>query len=103
MKPHPIADGLLLPTAKHIVRVMIEEEYVNKLNNMYISLDTVHMRIADISSDILDQMIQEMKSSTLPIFSIQLDESKDVENGSFIGKSTKFNGNIFVACAYMVM
>ncbi|KII66563.1 hypothetical protein RF11_16025 [Thelohanellus kitauei] len=61
---------------------MIGKEYVNKLNGMKISLDTLHRRIADISADILDQMIQEMKSSTLPIFSIQLDESTNVENGS---------------------
>ncbi|KII61409.1 hypothetical protein RF11_12824 [Thelohanellus kitauei] len=60
---------------------MIGDEYVNKLNGMYTSLDTVDRRIADISADILDQMIQEMKSSTLPIFSILLDESTDVENG----------------------
>ncbi|KII71458.1 Zinc finger BED domain-containing protein 5 [Thelohanellus kitauei] len=82
MKPHPIADGLLLPTHKTIIRIMIEEEYVNKLNVMYISLDRVHRRIADVSADILDIMIQEMKPSILPIFSIKLDESTDVENGS---------------------
>ncbi|KII64664.1 hypothetical protein RF11_06597 [Thelohanellus kitauei] len=48
---------------------------------MYISIDTVHMVIVDIATDILDQMIQEMKSSTLSIFSIQYDESTDFENG----------------------
>ncbi|KII60323.1 hypothetical protein RF11_15356 [Thelohanellus kitauei] len=82
MKNHSKADELLLATAKHIVLFMIGEEYVNKLNGMYISLDTVHTRIADVSADILDKMIQEMKSSILPIFSIKLDESTDVENGS---------------------
>ncbi|KII73947.1 hypothetical protein RF11_08270 [Thelohanellus kitauei] len=51
---------------------------------MYISIDTVHRRIADISTDILDQMIQKIKSSTLPILSIQLDESTDVENRSHL-------------------
>ncbi|KII62156.1 Protein ZBED8 [Thelohanellus kitauei] len=82
MKPHTKADELLLSTAKYIVGVMIGEEYVKKLNGIYISLDAVFRRIADIFADILDQMIQEMKSSTLPIFGIQLDESTDVENGS---------------------
>ncbi|KII68268.1 Protein ZBED8 [Thelohanellus kitauei] len=79
MKPNTIADELLFQTAKHIVRVMIGEEYVNKLNCTYISLDTLHGRIADISADILDQIIQVMKSSTLAIISIQLDESTDLE------------------------
>ncbi|KII70406.1 Protein ZBED8 [Thelohanellus kitauei] len=82
MKPHTIADEVLFHTAKHIVRVVIGEEYVNKFNWIYISLDAVHRRIADISADILDQMIQDMKSSTLEIFSIRLDVSTNVENCS---------------------
>ncbi|KII60771.1 SCAN domain-containing protein 3 [Thelohanellus kitauei] len=61
---------------------MIGEECVNKLNGMYISLDTIYRRIDDTSADTLDQTIQEMKSSTLPIFSIELDEYTEVENGS---------------------
>ncbi|KII66221.1 hypothetical protein RF11_14743 [Thelohanellus kitauei] len=48
MTPNPKPDGLLLPTAKHIFGVMIGEEYVNKLKGMYISLDSVHRRRADI-------------------------------------------------------
>ncbi|KII73104.1 Protein ZBED8 [Thelohanellus kitauei] len=82
MKPHAIADELLLPTDKQIAPFVIGEEYVNKLNGIYISLDTVFRRKADISADILDQMIQKIKSSTFRIFSIQFNESTDAENGS---------------------
>ncbi|KII74450.1 hypothetical protein RF11_07591 [Thelohanellus kitauei] len=77
-QPNRIADGLLSIKAKHIVRVMIGDEYVDKLNRIYISLDTVYRIIADISTDIRDQIIHEKKSSTLLIFSIHVDESTDV-------------------------
>ncbi|XP_039213888.1 zinc finger BED domain-containing protein 5-like [Crotalus tigris] len=72
MKPHTIAEELLLPAAKDIVRLMIGDEFVMKLSAVSLSNDTVHRRIDDMSADILDQVIQEIKSAPLPIFSIQL-------------------------------
>ncbi|KII65207.1 hypothetical protein RF11_16510 [Thelohanellus kitauei] len=72
MKPHTVADELLLPTAKHFVGVMIGDECVNNLNGIYISFETVHSSIVYISADILDQMIQENT----------LNESSDFEKGS---------------------
>ncbi|XP_053431246.1 protein ZBED8-like isoform X2 [Nycticebus coucang] len=82
MKPHTIAKDLLLPAAKDFVRVMIGDEFVTKLSAISLSKDTVRRRIDDMSADILDQVIQEIKSAPLPIFSIQLDESTDVANCS---------------------
>ncbi|XP_048351811.1 protein ZBED8-like [Sphaerodactylus townsendi] len=82
MKPHTIAKDLLLPGAKDIVRVMIGDEFVMKLSAISLSNDTVRRRIDDMSADILDQVIQEIKSAPLPIFSIQLAESTDVANCS---------------------
>ena len=82
MKPHTIAEELLLPATKDIVRVMIGAEFVTKLSAISLSNDTVHRRIADMSADIIDQVVQEIISAPLPIFSIQLDESTDVANCS---------------------
>ncbi|KAK1339678.1 hypothetical protein QTO34_018232 [Cnephaeus nilssonii] len=82
MKPYTITEDLLLPAAKDIVRVMIGDEFVMKLSAISLSNDTVCRRIDDMSADILDQVIQEIKSAPLPIFSIQLDESTDVANCS---------------------
>ncbi|XP_076803440.1 zinc finger BED domain-containing protein 5-like [Clavelina lepadiformis] len=81
-KPHTIAEELLLPATKDIVRVMLGAEYVNKLNTISLSNNTVSRRIDDMSADIMEQVIQEMKSAPLGIFSIQLDESTDVANCS---------------------
>ncbi|KAL6046540.1 hypothetical protein STEG23_018200 [Scotinomys teguina] len=82
MKPHTFAEDLLLPVAKDGVRVMIGDEFVTRLNTVSLSNDTVRRRIDDMSVDILSQVIEEIKSSPLPIFSIQLDESTDVANCS---------------------
>ena len=81
-KPLTIAEELLLPATKDIVRVMLGAEYVNKLNTISLSNNTVSRRIEDMSADIMEQVIQEMKSAPLGIFSIQLDESTDVANCS---------------------
>ena len=72
-KPHTIAEELLLPATKDIVRVMLGAEYFNKLNAISLSNNTVSRRIDDMSADIMEQVIQEMKSAPLGIFSIQLD------------------------------
>ena len=81
-KPHTIAEELLLPATKDIARVMLGAEYVNKLNALSLSNNTVSRRIDDMSADIMEPVIQEMKSAPLGIFSIQLDESTDVANCS---------------------
>lgn len=61
---------------------MIREEFVMKVSAISLSKDTVHRRIDDISADILGQVIQEIKSAPLPIFSIQHSESTDIANCS---------------------
>ena len=81
-KPHTIAEELLLSATKDIVRVMLGAEYVYKLNTISLSNNTVSIRIDDMSADIMEQVIQEMKSAPLGILSIQLDESTDVANCS---------------------
>ena len=80
-KPHTIAEELLLPATKDIVRVMLGAEYVNELNTIFLSNNTISRRIDDMSL-ILWSKYQEMKSAPLGICSIQLDELPDVANCS---------------------
>ena len=81
-KPHTIAEELLLPATKDIVRVMLGAENDNKLNTISLPNNTVSRRIDDMSADTMEQVIQKIKSAPLGIFSIQLDESTDVANCS---------------------
>ena len=61
---------------------MLGPEYVNKLNAISLSNNTVSRRIYDMSAYTMEQVIHKMKSAPLGIFSIQLDESTDMANCS---------------------
>ena len=53
-KPHTIAEELLQPATKDIVRVMLETEYVNTFNTISLSNNTVSRRIDNMSADIME-------------------------------------------------
>ena len=68
-KAHIISEDLLMPVMKEVVKIMIGEKEC-KSNN------TVKRRIADMSIEILQQIVHQVKKSSL--YSIQLDESTDM-------------------------
>uniref|UniRef100_K7FV77 DUF4371 domain-containing protein n=1 Tax=Pelodiscus sinensis TaxID=13735 RepID=K7FV77_PELSI len=70
-KPHTTVEQLVLPCAKEMVRLVLGMEVARKVSN-----DTVSRRINEISQNISEQVVDEIKKS--PLFAIQLDESTDV-------------------------
>ena len=79
-KPHTIGEKLILPCCKDIVRVMVSEEAEKKLSRVSLSNDTIKRRITEISNDIENQVINELRDAQL--FALQLDDSTDVANCS---------------------
>lgn len=79
-KTHTIAESLIFPCTKDIVRLLIGPEAVSKLSPLSVSNNTVKRRISDMSEDILCQILQEIKETPTGLFSIQLDETTDVTN-----------------------
>ena len=77
-KPHTIGETLILRCIQEAVRLMLGEASVKKLAPLSISNNTVHPRIVEMSEDVKLQVVSEMKSAPLGLFSIQLDESTDV-------------------------
>ena len=77
MKAHTIAESLILPAAKTLVRNLIGGEAAAKLDNVSLSNDTVKHRIQEMLGDIADQVMAGVKDSKFG-FAIQLDESTDV-------------------------
>ena len=77
MKAHTIAESLITPAAKILVRQVIGEEAAAKLDIVPLSNNTVKNRIEDMSVNIAVQVIAGVKASKFG-FSIQLDESTDV-------------------------
>ena len=76
MKAHTIADTLVLPAAKTLVKNLIGDEAAAKLDRVSLSDDTVKRRIQEMSGDIAEQIIAGVKDSKLG-FAIQLDESTE--------------------------
>lgn len=92
-KPHSIGETLILPCTKDIVKIMLGEQYANKLNTLALSDNTVQRRISDMSIDIKDQVVSEMKTAPLGIFAIQLDETTDVANCAQLLAFTRYIKN----------
>ena len=81
MKAHTIGESLIMPAAKILVKHVIGEEAAAKLESVSVSNNTVKNRIEEMSVDISDQVISEVKDSKYGFF-IQLDESTDVTNNA---------------------
>ena len=78
-KPHTIAEELIMPAAKVLVKHVIGDEAVSKLNSVSVSNNTIQLRITEMSTDIKEQVITEVQGSK-DGFTIQLVESTDVSN-----------------------
>ncbi|XP_068250582.1 protein FAM200C-like [Palaemon carinicauda] len=76
-KPHNIAEKLIVPCCKDIIRCVIGCD-AEQVTSVPLSNDTVHRRIVDMSEDVKQQVIAELKEASLGKFAIQLDESTDV-------------------------
>ncbi|XP_066941067.1 SCAN domain-containing protein 3-like [Macrobrachium rosenbergii] len=76
-KPHSIGETLVMPCT---VRIMLGEQSAEKLDTLPLSDNTVQRRISDMSTDIKDQVVSEVKTAPLGIFALQLDETTDVNN-----------------------
>uniref|UniRef100_K7FCM9 DUF4371 domain-containing protein n=1 Tax=Pelodiscus sinensis TaxID=13735 RepID=K7FCM9_PELSI len=76
-KPHTIVEQLVLPCAKEMVRLVPGEEGTRKLNDISVSNDTVSRLTNEISQNINEQVVDEIKNF-IQMNAIQLDELTDV-------------------------
>ena len=78
-KSHTIAEEFIMPAAKMLVKHVIGDEAVSKLKSASVSNNTIQLRIAQMSTDIKEQVITEVQGSKYR-FAIQLVESTDMSN-----------------------
>ena len=78
-QPHTIAESLVLHGAKILVKRVFGEQAIAKLDAVSLSDNTIKRRIEEMSDDIADQILAEIKESKFG-FAIQLDESTDITN-----------------------
>jgi len=79
-KPHTIGENLTKPCILDAVKLVLGEHHFEKINKISLSNNTIKNRIEDMSKNILDTVLNEIKSS--PFFVLQLDESTDVASCS---------------------
>ena len=76
MKPHTIAETLILPTYSTIVKTMFGSEAQKEERKIPISDSTISRRIHDMSADIEETVSTSVKESEM--FALQVDESTDI-------------------------
>lgn len=79
-KCHTIAESLIMPCAKEMVSKVCGEEQAKKLNAISLSNNTIRRRLDDMATDVLSQVVEEVKASPFGQFSLQFDESTDVSS-----------------------
>lgn len=77
-KPHTIGEKLIKPCLLKVVKLVLGDVSEEKIRNISLSNNTIQRRIEDMSLDVRDQVLAEIKNS--PLFSLQLDESTDVSS-----------------------
>ena len=77
-KAHTIGEELILPSCKDIAQCLLGDDALQKFNTVPLSNSTVQRRIVEMADDIKQQVVEELRSTPLGLFSIQLDESTDV-------------------------
>ena len=75
-KPHTVGESLVKPCLLKAVKLVLGESSEAKMRQISLSNDTIQRRISDMSEDVKEQVINEMKTS--PLFSLQVDETTDV-------------------------
>ena len=79
-KPHTFGETLIKPCTLKMVKRVLGDASERKIQQISLSNDTVKRRINEMSDDIKEKVIQEIKSSPAGMFAIQLDESTDVSS-----------------------
>lgn len=76
-KPHTIGETLVKPCALEMVELVCGKQHRKEIENIPLSNNVIQSRIHDMSLDLTQQVLTELKASPHP-YSMQLDETTDV-------------------------
>jgi hypothetical protein len=75
-KAHDIGKKIILPACKEIVEVILGSEAAEEISKVPLSNDTVHRRVAEMSTDTENNVLGKLQTNTN--FCFQLDEITNV-------------------------
>lgn len=91
-KSHNIGESLIKPSILCATELVLGKDSANKLSQISLSNDTVKGRIDELSQDIRDQTLNQVRAS--PVFAIQCDETTDIAQCSQLLMYARFvSGN----------
>lgn len=90
-KPHTIAESLVVPCCREIVRIMLGENAEKEIQKVPLSDNTVSRRISDMAADIQQQLRDKLLESE--VFSLRLDESTDIKGKCQLLANVRFLGS----------
>ena len=76
IKSHNIGKSLVKPRVLVAAELLLGKDKANMLSQIALSNDTVKGRFDELSQDIKDQLVDQIKES--PFFAIQCDETTDI-------------------------
>ena len=76
-KSHTLAESVILPACKKIVKIMLGDKVEQEISKIPLSNNTIRRRILDLSDNIEESVISKFKNS---LFALQIDESTDISN-----------------------
>lgn len=77
LKPHTIAESLILPACSEIVQIMFDDDAKKEIMKIPHSDDTIKNRIIHMSDDIEKTVTNKLTTNKL-YFALQIDESTDI-------------------------
>lgn len=78
-KSHTLAESVILPACRRMVKCMLGEKAETEINKVPLSNDTIRRRISDLSTNIETKVQNLMKQSK---FALIVDESTDISNSA---------------------
>ena len=98
-KPHTIGEELIKPACLEIVGLMLGQKEAEEVRKVSLSAETIKRRIGDMSEDLLETLLNKLKTSRK--FSLQIDETTDIKKQAQLLAVVRFVDGNAIAKEYL--
>ena len=98
-KPHTIREELIKPACLEVVGLMLGQKEAEQVRKVSLSAETIKRRIGDMSEDLLETLLNKLKTSRK--FSLQIDETTDIKKQAQLLAVVRFVDDNAIAEEYL--